>query len=142
MAAADDVRAASKQFYAALTRMANGDSGQLGDAWVQTPDVTSMHPIGGREVGWAAVKHAFDQVAKSASDGRVELVDQLVRVVGDVAYEVGVEHGSFKLAGQPVSIEQRVTNIYQRVGHGWKLIHHHTDVSPAMLDVLRRMPSA
>jgi ketosteroid isomerase-like protein len=29
-----------------------------------------------------------------------------------------------------------VTNVYRREADGWKMIHHHTDLSPAMLDVL------
>jgi hypothetical protein len=29
-----------------------------------------------------------------------------------------------------------VTNIYRREGGGWKMVHHHTDVSPAMVEAL------
>jgi ketosteroid isomerase-like protein len=68
-------------------------------------------------------------------------MDQLIHVAGDVAYEVGVEQGQFKLAGEQVSIEHRVTNIYRRQAEGWKMIHHHTDTSAAMLDALGRLPS-
>jgi ketosteroid isomerase-like protein len=98
-----------------------------------------MHPIGGRQVGWDAVRASFEQVAQLASDGKVELKDQLIRVVGDVAFEAGVEQGQIKLAGQQVTIEHRVTNIYQRDAGVWKMIHHHTDTSPGMLDVLGRL---
>jgi ketosteroid isomerase-like protein len=106
--------------------------------WLHGPTVTAMHPIGGRQVGWEAVKSSFEQVAGMAEDGRVELKDQVVQVVGDMAYEAGVEKGTFKLAGKPVAIEQRVTNIYQRHGGAWKIVHHHTDISKAMLDVLNK----
>jgi len=34
---------------------------------------------------------------------------------------------------------QTVTNVYRKVEGGWKLAHHHTDVSEAMLDVLKRL---
>ncbi|HYU19986.1 MAG TPA: nuclear transport factor 2 family protein [Chloroflexota bacterium] len=33
----------------------------------------------------------------------------------------------------------RVTNIYRREGGEWKMVHHHTDVSPAMNDLLSRL---
>jgi ketosteroid isomerase-like protein len=137
----DEVRKASKQFYAGLNRMANGDADPLADIWSHSTAVTAMHPIGGRQVGWDAVRTSFEEVAQLASDGKVELKDQLIHVAGDVAYEVGVEHGQLKLAGQQVTIEHRVTNIYQREAGGWKMIHHHTDASAAMLDVLSRLPS-
>ncbi|MDO8252211.1 MAG: nuclear transport factor 2 family protein [Rhodoferax sp.] len=139
MSTEDEVRKASKQFYAGLSRMAKGDSGSLADIWSHSAAVTAMHPIGGREVGWDAVRASFEKVAELASDGEVGLRDQLIRVVGDAAFEVGIEHGQIKLAGQQVAIEHRVTNIYQREAGAWKIVHHHTDTSPAMLDVLSRL---
>ena len=139
MSTEDEVRKASNQFYAGLNSMANGDADPLADIWSHSAAVTSMHPIGGREVGWDAVRTAFEKVAQLASGGKVELMDQLIHVAGDVAYEVGFEHGQLMLAGQQVTNEHRVTNIYQREAGAWKMIHHHTDTSPTMQDVLSRM---
>jgi ketosteroid isomerase-like protein len=139
MSTEDEVRNASEQFYAALNRMANGDAGSLADIWSHSTVVTTMHPIGGREVGWDEVKGPWQQVAQLASGGQVKLSDQLIQVSGDMAYEVGTEQGQFTLAGEQVSIEQRVTNIYRREAGGWKIVHHHADVSPAMLDILSRL---
>jgi ketosteroid isomerase-like protein len=139
MSAEDDVRKASQQFYAALNRMANGDSGAMADIWSHSATVTTMHPIGGREVGWDAVRASFEQVAKVGSEGKIDLKDQLIQVAGDVAYEMGVEQGQLKLAAHQAAIEHRVTNIYQRQDGAWKLVHHHTDTSPAMLDILKRL---
>jgi uncharacterized protein (TIGR02246 family) len=139
MSAEEEVRKASQQFYAALNRMANGDSAAMADVWSHGATVTAMHPIGGREVGWDAVRASFEQVAKVSSDGKIELKDQLIRVAGDVACEVGVEQGQLKLAGHQAAIEHRVTNVYQREAGAWKMVHHHTDTSPAMLDILKRL---
>jgi ketosteroid isomerase-like protein len=142
MSAEDDVRKASQKFYGALNLMANGNSNSLADIWSHSPLVTTMHPIGGREVGWDAVRQTWEQTAQFAAEGKVEIKDQLIRVAGDMAYEVGIEKGQFKLAGEKVSIEQRVTNIYQKEGGGWKIVHHHTDLSPSMLEVLGRLQAA
>jgi len=139
MSAADEVREASKQFYTGLNRMANGDASPLADIWSHSATVTAMHPIGGRHVGWEDIRESFAQVAGAASDGKIELKDQQVHVAADMACETGVENGTFKLGGHPVSIELRVTNVYQREAGAWKMVHHHTDVSPAMLDVLKRL---
>jgi ketosteroid isomerase-like protein len=139
MSAEDDVRKASEQFYAALNRMANGDASPMADIWSHSATVTTMHPIGGREVGWDQVREPWAQVAELSSGGQVKLSDQLIHVVGDMAYEVGTEQGQLRLAGQQVSIDQRVTNIYRQEGGVWKIVHHHTDLSPAMLDVLSRL---
>ncbi len=135
----DEVRRASKLFYTGLNSMANGDSGPLAQAWSHATDVTTMHPIGGREIGWDAVRGSFEGVARLASTGKVELKDQLIHVVGDLAYEVGIEYGQFTLSGEKVSIEHRVTNIYRKEGGAWKIVHHHTDIAPQMIEVLKRV---
>jgi ketosteroid isomerase-like protein len=144
MSTEDEIRKASEQFYAGLNRMANGERGALADSWSHSATVTTMHPIGGRQVGWDAVRDSFDQVAEMASDGKIGLKDQSIQIAGEMAYEVGIEHGQFKMAGHQISLEHRVTNIYRREAGGWKLVHHHTDTSPAMLDVLSSLqpPSA
>ncbi|MGD8413744.1 MAG: nuclear transport factor 2 family protein [Candidatus Latescibacterota bacterium] len=141
MSAEDDVRKASKQFYTALNRMANGDPASLQPIWSHNDSVTTMHPVGGREVGWDHVWNAWDQVAQVSSDGTVELKEQLIRVVGDLAYEVGVEHVDFKIAGNRVADEVRVTNIYRQEGGAWKIVHHHADLAPQMVEVLQRLQS-
>lgn len=139
MSSDDAVRQASTQFYAALNRMANGDVGPMADVWSHGTKVTTMHPIGGRDVGWEAIQASFAGVAEIASDGKIALKDQHIHVVGDIALEAGVEHGTFKLAGHDVAIEHRVTNVYQHEGGKWQMIHHHTDMSPAMVEVLSRL---
>jgi ketosteroid isomerase-like protein len=139
MSAEDEVRKASEQFYSALNRMLKGDVGPLADIWSHSASVTTMHPIGGREVGWDTVRQHWEQVAKLASDGQVELGDQMIQVSGDIAYELGTERGSARFGGQQVQIDQRVTNIYRREAGGWKIVHHHTDISPAMQDLVSRL---
>jgi ketosteroid isomerase-like protein len=139
MSAEEEVRHASKQFYTALNGMANGDAGLMASGWAHGPEVTALHPIDGREIGWEAVKASFERFAQVAADGNIDLKDQLIRAEGDVAYELGVEQGECKLGGHPVAFKHRVTNIYRREGGGWRMIHHHSDTSRAMLDVLAKL---
>jgi ketosteroid isomerase-like protein len=139
MSAEDAVRKASKNFYDALNRMANGKKGAMVGIWEESDAVTAMHPIGGRDIGWKAVGSSFDQVAGAASEAEIQLADQQLRVSGDFAYEIGIERGSFTMAGQKVSIEQRVTNIYRREDGGWKVVHHHADISPEMIEIVKRL---
>lgn len=141
MSVKDEINEASKKFYVGLNSMANGKVNTMEDVWSHGESVTAMHPIGGREIGWEAVGKSFNQVAAAASEGKIELKDQLIRVLGDLAYEIGTEHAQFKLAGQELKDEVRVTNIYQRDGKGWKIIHHHSDISPVMVEVLNRLQS-
>jgi len=142
MSSEDEVRTASAQFYAALDSMMVGDAAPLAEVWSHAADVSTMHPIGGREAGWDEVRGSFEQVAQLASGGHGELRDQSIQVAGDMAYEVGIEQGQITLAGEQIAIEHRVTNVYRREAGGWKIVHHHTDLAPAMLNLLSRLQAA
>jgi ketosteroid isomerase-like protein len=138
----DDVCKASHKFYSALNKMANGDSESMADAWWHGATVSVMHPIGGRTVGWDAVAASFAKVASVASNGRVELRDQVIEVCGDMAYEMGLEVGALQLGGNAAAIDHRVTNVYRREDGEWRMVHHHTDTSPAMIEVLGKLQAA
>lgn len=139
MSAEDEVRKASSQFYSALNQMTNGNAQALSDIWSHSSSVTTQHPIGGRQVGWDEVQQAWQQVAGVASDGKVELKNQFINASGDTAYETGIEDASFKIAGEKVGGQIRVTNIYRKENGNWKIIHHHTDVAPPMVEVLKKL---
>lgn len=139
--AADKVRLASKQFYAALNLLLNGNARPMAEIWSHRAFVTTMHPVGGRETGWDQVRAAWGKVAEAAEHGKVELKDQLIQVSGDMAYEVGLEDVQSKFAGHDVEAKLRVTNIYRREGGAWKIVLHHTDISPALVEILSKSPT-
>jgi ketosteroid isomerase-like protein len=139
MSSENEIHKASEQFYASVNRMANGNAGSMADIWSHAVTVTAMHPIGGRQVGWDKVRESFEQVAQIASEGRIRLDEQMIQVVGDLAYELGVERGQATFAGQQVTLDHRVTNVYRRQEGSWRIVHHHTDISPAMVDLLKRL---
>ena len=139
MAAEDEVRQASERFYAALNKMANGDASSMSAVWAHGGDVTTLHPIGQREVGWEQVRPVWEMAAGAISQGQFRLNDQLIRVGTDLAYEVAVEEGEITMAGERVAFNERVTNIYRREGGEWKIVHHHSDPSPAANDLLSRL---
>lgn len=139
MSEREEVLKASQQFYAALNSMLNGNAAPLSEIWSHSASVTTMHPVGGRQVGWDSVRDTWAQVAELCTDGQVELAEQIVEVAGDAAYELGIERGRFRLAGEQIHVDGRVTNIYLRDQGGWKIVHHHTDVCAPMLEVLGRL---
>ena len=126
MSAEDEVRQASEQYYVALSSLLTGDAGPLMQIWSHSPDVTAMNPYGGREVGWEQVRAGWEQGAQLFSSGYVTLRDPLIRASDNLAYETGTEVGQVTVAGQPTSLEYRVTNVYRREAGGWKIVHDHT----------------
>ena len=144
MSTGDEVRQTSDQFYGALNRMLTGDAGPMMGVWSHSSEVTTMNPYGGREVGWEQIRAAWERAAQdySGSQTTITLRYPLIRVVGDLAYEVGSEVGEVTFAGQTIPFEQRVTNVYRREARGWKMVHHHIDINPAEQERYRRLLSS
>src|SRR5918912_2449927 len=114
MALEDEVRQASKQFYAALNRTINGDPGPMMEVWSHGSDVATLHPLGGRETGWEEVRASWEQVAQGFSDGQVSIEGLVVvPLADDVAYTLGTEQGQATLGDERVGIDWRVTNNYR-----------------------------
>jgi ketosteroid isomerase-like protein len=139
MSTEDEVRAVSDRFYSGLSRM---DVSALPDIWSHRDDVTTMHPMGGEQVGWAEVRTSFEQASGVMTDSRVDLIDQRIYTGEDLAYETGIERGHAKLAGESVDFEHRVTNVYRREDGQWKMVHHHTDVSAGLVEIMERQQAA
>jgi ketosteroid isomerase-like protein len=138
----DEVRQVSDQFYAALNRMLNGDAGPVLEVWSHSSDVTTMHPVGGRQIGWEEVRASWEQFAQLSSSAQANIRDRLIRVVGDLAYELVTEYGEGTVAGQPVSYNHRATNVYRREAGAWKMVHHHTDIAPVLQEILRSLQAS
>ena len=62
----------------------------------------------------------------------------VVPLADDVAYTLGHEHGQAWLGDERLGIDWRVTNIYRREEGEWKIVHHQTVVSPALVKALER----
>jgi ketosteroid isomerase-like protein len=136
MTAEAEVQRASGQFYAALDSILNGDASPMAEIWSHESDVSTMHPLGGRENGWDAVRASWEGAAQAFSQGSVEVSDLEVHDLDDVAYTLGVEHVDAKAGGRDVHSELRATNIYRRENNAWKVVHHHADADRGIQEAL------
>ncbi len=57
-------------------------------------------------------------MAEVFSGGHVELIEQYIVTVGDLAYEIGLELGEFSPGGEDVEVAHQATNIYRRTDEG------------------------
>lgn len=136
MAAEDEVRQASDRFYASLDRMLNGNATPMADVWSHDSTVSTMHPLGGRQVGWDAVRESWEGAAQAFQGGNLEVSDLEISVLGDVAYTTRIERVGATVGGIPMRFDIRATNIYRREGSEWKIVHHHTDADRALQEAL------
>ncbi len=129
------VRAASDAFYSALNQMFVGNVEPMNAVWSHESDVSQLGPFGGRLVGWDAVGAEWKRESGLKLGGKVAA--EHVQVVAGVCmgYTVTEEVGENMTAdGKSVKVRFRATNVFRKERGGWKLVHHHTDVSEALVN--------
>jgi ketosteroid isomerase-like protein len=114
---------------AALDAFVRGDPRPLQQIWSQTDEVSLLGAFGGRALGWEAVRARLEAAAAAYRSGAYERLEILVeQVLGDAAYTVHEERiGFLSAAGDALTRERRVTQIYRREPVAWRILHHHSD---------------
>jgi ketosteroid isomerase-like protein len=133
-----EVEAAVRRFYQAIEDMVVGKgAGPMRDAWHHTASVTSSHPTGEWARGWDEVSATWDVFASFGKEGNggTRISNLQVQVFGDVAYATSVFVASPSWGGAKLNC----TNILQRIGGAWKMIHHHPDKAPSMAASMEKM---
>lgn len=126
----DGVRAASKAFYEAVVVVDDGTA--MEKVWAQTPYVTYVGPRSTAViVGWEAQKKYWGEFNKPFSQRSVALVDAHVRVVGNLAWEIGTESGLAQMRdGSSRKVDWIVTNVYEKIDGRWLTVSHHVQPKP------------
>jgi ketosteroid isomerase-like protein len=123
------VEAANAAFDAALTRR---DMTAIDAAWAHDGTVTAIHPPSKTPaVGWEAVRKSWEGAIANFPELSVVLSEPQIRVSGSAAFVVGVEsiRGRRPDGGQ-VEFLALTTNVYERRGDRWLLVHHQASRPP------------
>ncbi len=126
----DGVKAASKAFYEAVVVVDDGTA--MEKVWAQAPYVTYVGPRSTAIiVGWEAQKKYWSEFNKPFSQRTVALVDAHVRVVGNLAWEIGTESGLAQMKdGSTRKVDWVVTNVYEKIDGRWLTVSHHVQPKP------------
>jgi len=127
------VSAANDQLYKALNAMFTGNLEPMNNIWSHQNDVTDLGPFGGQLVGWDSVGAEFKKEAGLKLGGKVVCTGLIVHSGKDMGYTVCTEVGeNMSAEGKPVVVSHRATNVFRLENGQWKLVHHHTDLSPQL----------
>jgi len=127
------LRAANSQLYLAINLVLAGNADMIDNVWSQKPDVTDFGPTADRIVGWKAVEAQFKKEAAMKMGGTLVCEDLTVTVGEDMGFTTCMEVGTNQVIdGKPVNLRFRSTNVFRLEKGEWKLVHHHTDPSPAL----------
>ena len=131
MIAEDAVRQAVERFYEAVNQLQQGDPESMLALWSHAEDITHMGPRGGQQRGWAAVRTYWEDAARLAATSPGEVIaapgDQVIRVVGDLAYVCGAERVRVTRDGQMTELAPRATNIFRHEAGQWRLVHRQAE---------------
>ena len=127
------VSAANDALYAALNAMFIGNLEPMNNIWSHQKDVTDLGPFGGQLVSWDSVGAEFKKEAGLKLGGKVVCTGLIVHSGKDMGYTVCTEVGeNMSAEGKPVMVSHRATNVFRLENGQWKLVHHHTDLSPQL----------
>jgi ketosteroid isomerase-like protein len=131
MSVEQEIEAASRRFYEALNQLCAGNSAPMSEVWHHDVPVSSAHPMGEWVQGWEPLWASWQELALTITSGQVLPRQLSIFVVGDLAYTVGIEDCTIVIGEQEVRWTANVTNLFRRHQGTWKIVHHHSDKSPA-----------
>ena len=120
---------ANAAFDAALSRR---DLAALDVIWAQDESVSAFHPPSKAVIiGWSAVRRSWEGAFGNFPEMSVEMKNPHVRVVGSMAVVTGTETFRGKRpTGDIVEFLAPTTNVYEKRGEQWVLVHHHAGRAP------------
>jgi ketosteroid isomerase-like protein len=116
------VTLANQQFYKAFERL---DIADMNLVWAQEDYVTCIHPGWTIRSGWPAVRDSWVLIFNNTFSMQFELTDLQVQVAGDIAWVLCTENLTSRQDDEPMHSQVIATNLYERIGDRWLLIHHH-----------------
>jgi ketosteroid isomerase-like protein len=118
----EEVTKMNEQFYRAFENL---DVGLMDSMWAHQEYVTCIHPGWSIRVGWPAVRDSWVVIFNNTFSMEFELTELQVQVAADVAWVICTENISSRVGESPQESRVVATNLFERIGEEWKIIHHH-----------------
>jgi hypothetical protein len=121
-----------KRYRETLDAFVRGDPEPTKKLWSRRDDVTLANPLGPPARGWVEVEVVLDRSAALLRDGEPLLFELISSYASpELGYVLWMERGRVKIpeGGDDAMrrIGLRVTTIFRREEHGWRIIHRHAD---------------
>lgn len=116
------VEGANARFYRAFEAL---DLAAMDAVWAHGEHVRCVHPGWPLLCGWEAVRESWRRIFDTTEEMRFTLSEVNVNVSGDLAWVTGIENILSEVGGRVSVTAILATNLFERDGGGWRLIHHH-----------------
>jgi len=116
------VLAANAEFYRAFQRK---EMDAMAAIWSQGSASLCIHPGRHALKGWEAVRDSWEKIFWATSSLEMDIEVVGTEVNGDLAYVVVIESVLQVAGGHRHKALSMATNIFERMGGRWYLVHHH-----------------
>jgi uncharacterized protein (TIGR02246 family) len=120
---------AENAFYEALER---ADLEGMMAVWAEDEEIVCVHPAGARLTGQDQVRESWSQIFSGGPRARVHVAQQVAASGMMMAVHSVVENftleGAQRGDARPAPIV--ATNVYLRIGAGWRMVVHHASPAP------------
>jgi ketosteroid isomerase-like protein len=117
-----EVEEANLRFYRAFESM---DIAEMERVWVRRDYARCIHPGWGIREGWDAVRQSWEAIFKNSGEMRFSLSEVRARVEGGLAWVTCTENILSEARGTIAVTALLATNIFERHGRDWLIVHHH-----------------
>lgn len=114
--------AANQRFYRAFEKR---DLEAMGQIWSQGTGSLCIHPGRPALQGWPTIRDSWQQIFRHTAYLEIEVEVTAIEVVGDLGYVVVVEQVTQINGRRRIQAESTATNLFERLGQNWFLVHHH-----------------
>ena len=118
----EEVTQTNEAFYKAFESL---DVAAMDQVWAHQEYVTCIHPGWSIRVGWPAVRDSWVVIFNNTFSMEFQLSELQVQVAADVAWVICTENITSRVGEATQNSQVVATNLYERIGDTWKIIHHH-----------------
>jgi ketosteroid isomerase-like protein len=118
----EEVTRTNEDFYKAFESL---DVTAMDRIWAHQEYITCIHPGWSIRVGWPAVRDSWVVIFNNTFSMEFQLTELQVQVAADVAWVICTENISSRVGDATQNSRVVATNLYERIGDAWKIIHHH-----------------
>ena len=116
------VSQANERFYRAFENL---DLAEMDRVWLHGDHVACVHPGWNRLHGWPEVRRSWAAIFQSTSEMRFTITDVRAEVRGDLGWVHCTENILSETRGSLAITAILATNVFERRGERWLLVHHH-----------------
>ena len=125
MSPTDDVREVEEmnaRFYRAFESL---DIAEMETVWAKGDHVKCIHPGWALLEGWDAIRASWEAIFRSTEETRFTLTNVSVRVDANLGWVTCTENILAQVGGKLSVTSVLATNLFERSGDRWLMIHHH-----------------